>query len=128
MSALAFDSTRGRYACRPGCGACCIALSISSPIPGMPEGKPAGVRCVQLTDDNRCAIFDSEERPWVCGRLRPMPARMPVRLLMVDLRLDQPRKVPERILPAEIAGVDRDRVRNAGLGDLDLGTHGHLFQ
>ena len=73
MSALAFDSTRGRYACRPGCGAYCIALSISSPIPGMPEGKPAGVRCVQLTDDNRCAIFDSEERPWVCGRLRPMP-------------------------------------------------------
>ena len=24
-------------------------LSISSPIPGMPQGKPAGVRCVQLT-------------------------------------------------------------------------------
>lgn len=58
--------------CRIGCGACCIALSISSPIPGMPGGKPAGVRCIQLTDDNRCAIFDSPERPAVCARLRPM--------------------------------------------------------
>lgn len=57
--------------CRIGCGACCIALSISSPIPGMPNGKPAGVRCAQLTDDNRCAIFDAPERPAVCARLRP---------------------------------------------------------
>ncbi|MDD8045446.1 MAG: YkgJ family cysteine cluster protein, partial [Verrucomicrobiota bacterium] len=30
--------------CRPGCGACCTVVSISSPIPGMPQGKPAGVR------------------------------------------------------------------------------------
>ncbi len=57
--------------CRVGCGACCIALSISSPIPGMPEGKPAGVRCVQLTDDNRCKIFGQPDRPTVCVRLRP---------------------------------------------------------
>jgi hypothetical protein len=55
--------------CRVGCGACCIALSISSPIPGMPRGKPAGVRCVQLTDDNHCRIYD--QRPDVCRRLRP---------------------------------------------------------
>ncbi len=55
MSALAFDAASGRYACRAGCGACCIALSISSPIPGLPAGKPAGVRCPQLTADNRCA-------------------------------------------------------------------------
>ncbi len=60
--------------CREGCGACCIALSISSPIPGMPQGKPAGVRCVQLTDDYRCAIFGQPERPVVCARLRPEPA------------------------------------------------------
>jgi uncharacterized protein len=60
--------------CRIGCGACCIAPSISSPIPGMPDGKPAGVRCVQLTDDNRCAIFGRPERPEVCRRLRPSPA------------------------------------------------------
>jgi Fe-S-cluster containining protein len=57
--------------CRMGCGACCIAPSISSPIPGMPHGKPAGVRCVQLTHDNRCAIFGQPERPKVCGGLRP---------------------------------------------------------
>ena len=58
-------------ACRPGCGACCIAPSISSPIPGMPNGKPAGIRCIQLTADNRCAIFGRPERPKVCGGLRP---------------------------------------------------------
>lgn len=57
--------------CRIGCGACCIALSISSPIPGMPDGKPAGARCVQLTADNLCRIFGSPERPEVCNRLRP---------------------------------------------------------
>ncbi|HVH35160.1 MAG TPA: YkgJ family cysteine cluster protein [Tahibacter sp.] len=73
MSTLAFDAASGRYACRAGCGACCIALSISSPIPGMPQGKPAGVRCVQLDDDYRCRIFGSPERPEVCGRLRPEP-------------------------------------------------------
>jgi Fe-S-cluster containining protein len=28
--------------CRIGCGACCIAPSISSPIPGMPNGKLLG--------------------------------------------------------------------------------------
>ena len=60
--------------CRAGCGACCIAPSISSPIPGMPGGKPAGVRCVQLTADNRCAIFGRPERPAICARLKPEPA------------------------------------------------------
>jgi uncharacterized protein len=56
--------------CRSGCGACCIAPSISSPIPGMPGGKPAGVRCVQLDADNRCRIYGLPERPAVCSRLR----------------------------------------------------------
>ena len=59
--------------CRVGCGACCIAPSISSPIPGMPQGKPEGVRCVQLTDDNRCRLYGKPERPAVCVRLRPEP-------------------------------------------------------
>ncbi len=59
--------------CRSGCGACCIAPSISSPIPGMPDGKLAGVRCVQLTDDNRCRLFGQPERPTVCVQLRPHP-------------------------------------------------------
>jgi len=57
--------------CRQGCGACCIALSISTPLPGMPDGKPAGVRCVQLTEDDRCAIFDSPQRPACCAGLQP---------------------------------------------------------
>jgi Fe-S-cluster containining protein len=57
--------------CRIGCGACCIAPSISSPIPGMLEGKPAGVRCVQLTADNLCLLFGKPERPAVCVSLRP---------------------------------------------------------
>jgi Fe-S-cluster containining protein len=59
--------------CRPGCGACCIAPSISSAIPGMPQGKPAGVRCVQLDADNRCLIFGQPGRPAVCSQLRPGP-------------------------------------------------------
>ncbi|MCS0609245.1 YkgJ family cysteine cluster protein [Massilia solisilvae] len=57
--------------CRPGCGACCTAPSISSPIPGMPKGKPAGVRCAQLDDDNGCRIFGHPERPAVCASLQP---------------------------------------------------------
>jgi hypothetical protein len=59
------------HACRPGCAACCIAPSISSPIPGMPDGKPAGVRCVQLDDDLRCAIFGDPLRPACCSGLQP---------------------------------------------------------
>ena len=39
----------------------------------MPQGKPAGVRCAQLLDDNRCAIFGQPERPAVCGGLQPSP-------------------------------------------------------
>ncbi|MGN6519740.1 MAG: YkgJ family cysteine cluster protein [Dokdonella sp.] len=58
-------------ACRAGCGACCIAPSISSPIPGMPHGKPAGIPCVQLRDDFRCALFGDPRRPAVCRSLRP---------------------------------------------------------
>ena len=57
--------------CRPHCGACCIAPSISSPIPGMPHGKPAGIPCVQLLPDLRCALFGRPERPAVCVSLRP---------------------------------------------------------
>lgn len=57
--------------CRDGCGACCIAPSIASPIPGMPQGKPAGVPCVQLTADMRCRLFGLPERPSFCGGLQP---------------------------------------------------------
>jgi uncharacterized protein len=57
--------------CRPGCAACCIAPSINTPLPGMPNGKPAGVPCVQLTADLRCALFGKPERPAFCGGLQP---------------------------------------------------------
>lgn len=57
--------------CRVGCAACCIAPSISSSIPGMLEGKPAGVRCIQLTSENKCKLFGQEGRPAVCSSLKP---------------------------------------------------------
>ncbi|MGC3962943.1 MAG: YkgJ family cysteine cluster protein [Rhodocyclaceae bacterium] len=57
--------------CRPHCGACCTAPSISSPIPGMPRGKPAGVPCVQLDEHLRCRIFGHPERPACCSGLQP---------------------------------------------------------
>ena len=37
----------------------------------MPGGKPAGVPCVQLLADMRCAIFGSPERPAVCAGFLP---------------------------------------------------------
>jgi len=37
----------------------------------MPNGKPAGVRCVQLGADERCALFGHPERPAVCAGLQP---------------------------------------------------------
>lgn len=37
----------------------------------MPLGKPAGVRCVQLDDDDRCRLFGQPQRPAVCGSLQP---------------------------------------------------------
>jgi hypothetical protein len=37
----------------------------------MPHGKPAGVRCVQLDEANRCLIFGQPERPAVCSGLQP---------------------------------------------------------
>jgi len=59
--------------CRIGCGACCIAPSISSPIPGMPEGKPAGVPCIHLTADFKCGIFHHPDRPKVCDDFQAGP-------------------------------------------------------
>jgi len=53
--------------CRENCGACCIAISISSPIPGMSVGKPAGVRCIHLLDDYKCALWGDPLRPRVCS-------------------------------------------------------------
>ena len=57
-------------ACRDGCGACCVAPSIAT-MPGMIGGKPAGVRCIHLDLELRCALFGLEERPACCGGLQP---------------------------------------------------------
>ncbi|MCP5142724.1 MAG: YkgJ family cysteine cluster protein [Zoogloeaceae bacterium] len=59
--------------CRPGCAACCIAPSITRPLPGMPDGKPAGVPCVNLDEALRCRLFGKPERPAFCGSLKPGP-------------------------------------------------------
>jgi hypothetical protein len=53
--------------CREGCGVCCIIPSISSPIPGMLAGKPAGVRCIHLNTNLKCTIYKSPDRPLVCA-------------------------------------------------------------
>jgi hypothetical protein len=37
----------------------------------MPQGKPAGVRCVQLDAEDRCLLFGKPERPAVCSSLKP---------------------------------------------------------
>ena len=50
--------------CRRGCGACCIAPSISS------LAKPAGAACRHLTADFRCAVFGRPERPACCAGLQ----------------------------------------------------------
>lgn len=51
--------------CRAGCGACCIAPSISS------LAKPAGVPCRHLAADRRCTIFGHPQRPACCAGLQP---------------------------------------------------------
>lgn len=58
-------------ACRSGCGACCTAPSISSPIPGLLGGKPAGMPCPQLDAARRCRLFGDPRRPAVCASLQP---------------------------------------------------------
>lgn len=59
--------------CRPQCAACCIAISISSPLPGLPNGKKAGDRCLHLDDDLRCKIFGHPDRPKTCMNFKAEP-------------------------------------------------------
>jgi uncharacterized protein len=40
----------------------------------MPQGKPAGQRCLQLDDALRCRLFGRPERPQVCRSLQAAPA------------------------------------------------------
>jgi hypothetical protein len=37
----------------------------------MPNGKPAGVACIQLDEKLGCKIFGQPERPAVCAGLQP---------------------------------------------------------
>jgi len=49
------------------CGACCTEISISSRIPMMPKGKPAGTKCYWLEPNNLCGLFGSPSRPDICS-------------------------------------------------------------
>ena len=57
--------------CRPGCAACCIAPSITTPMRSHPQGKAAGEPCLNLTDDLRCGLWRHVERPLFCAGLQP---------------------------------------------------------
>jgi hypothetical protein len=39
----------------------------------MPEGKPAGVRCIHLKDDHRCAIYNDPAKPKACSGFNAEP-------------------------------------------------------
>lgn len=51
------------------CGTCCVEISISSPLPGMSKGKPAGERCVNLNNNCRCKVHS--DKPNVCKNFKP---------------------------------------------------------
>jgi hypothetical protein len=55
------------------CGACCIAPSIATAMPNMPNGKPAGIRCANLDDKGLCTLYGKPERPAFCSGWKPTP-------------------------------------------------------
>jgi len=67
MSEKTLSAAALPMACRPGCGACCIAPSISS------LNKPAGAPCRHLDGEFRCRIFGRPERPSCCAGLQASP-------------------------------------------------------
>jgi uncharacterized protein len=64
----------GVFECRSLCGACCIEPSINQPFYGMPDGKPAGVKCFHLSEDMACEIFGDPRRPQVCAQFAAEPS------------------------------------------------------
>ena len=36
----------------------------------MPDGKPAGVRCIHLSHDLLCSIYHDPEKPDVCNQFK----------------------------------------------------------
>jgi len=40
----------------------------------MPNGKPAGTKCIHLLDDMKCGIYTHPDRPEVCDLFNADPA------------------------------------------------------
>ena len=55
------------------CGACCIAPSLSSFIPGMGKNKLKNTRCIHLDENMLCKLFASPDRPIVCNECKADP-------------------------------------------------------
>jgi uncharacterized protein len=87
--------------CRTNCGACCIAISIRQSFYGMPNGKPAGVPCVHLSQAMRCVLFGDARRPALCDAFAPEREfcgdnreQALVRLAQLEVQ-----SLPDRVLP-----------------------------
>ena len=42
-------------------------------MPGLPDGKPAGVRCPHLDASFACLLWQDPRRPDVCAEFKPEP-------------------------------------------------------
>lgn len=68
----------------------------------MPDGKAAGVACVQLDEQYRCKIFHDPARPKVCASLQPAfdmcgTSRQQALFWLSELdRLSSPSALPQR--------------------------------
>jgi len=75
----------------------------------MPAGKPAGVRCVQLDEANRCRLFGDPRRPAVCGSLQPereMCGQTREQALHYLQRLERATRPAAHPLPADAGRAD----------------------
>jgi hypothetical protein len=62
----------GKVECRSNCAACCIAPSIHSAIPNMPDGKKAGEYCQNLDPITlSCVIWGDNNYPELCRKFLP---------------------------------------------------------
>src|SRR5581483_980832 len=79
-----------------------------------------------------CSILASISRAGMSCSVRsfaPVPLFfMSTPLLLIDLRLDQPREISQRLLPAEVARFHGNGVGDAVLHDADLGADGDLLE
>jgi hypothetical protein len=49
-------------------------------------------------------------------------------VLLIDFRLDEPREITQRLLPAEIASLIQNGIRQTFLHDVQFGADRHFFQ